>query len=88
MGGNTMTIKEIAEDRKISPATVETHIANFIATGELDVDRVVSSQHQRFIRGVIHSFDKSYTLSDIKAVLPNTYTYFEIKAVLADMNRK
>lgn len=82
------TIKEIAEDRKISPATVETHIASFIATGELDVDRVVSSQHQRFIRGVIHSFDKSYTLSDIKTLLPPTYSYFEIKAVLADMNRK
>ena len=82
------SIKDIAAERKMSTATIETHIANFVATGELDVDRVVSSQHQKFIRGVIRSFDKSYTLSDIKALLPDTYTYFEIKAVMADINSK
>ncbi|MBQ9361819.1 MAG: helix-turn-helix domain-containing protein [Bacteroidaceae bacterium] len=81
------SIKEIASERNMSPKTIETHIANFITTGELDVNRVVSSQHQKFIRGVIRSFDKSYTLSDIKALLPDTYTYFEIKAVLADINK-
>ena len=81
------SIKEIATERNISTNTVENHIAHFITTDELDIDRVVTPQHQKFIRGVIRSFDKSYTLSDIKALLPNTYTYFEIKAVLADINK-
>ena len=81
------TIKEIAAERKISPSTVESHIAHFVATGQLDVSRIVSSQHQKFIRGIIRSFDRSYTLSDIKGLLPSDYTYLEIKAVIADINK-
>lgn len=82
------SVKEIADERKMSVTTVESHISHFVETGQLDVNRIVSNQHQKFIRGVVRSFDRSYTLSDIKALLPDTYSYFEIKAVLADMNRK
>ena len=79
------SIKEIADERKITANTVENHLATFITTGELDINKLVSGQHQRFIRGVIRSFDRSYTLSDIKALLPENYTYFEIKCVMANM---
>ena len=82
------SIKEIAELRNMKPQTIETHLTSFIASGILDVNDFVSTQHQKFIRGTINSFDRSYTLSDIKALVPPNYTYLEIKAVIADMNRE
>lgn len=82
------SIKEIAELRNIGVATIETHLSHFIADGTLDINDFVSQQHQRFIRGVLRVQDRSYTLSDIKRLLPDDYSYFEIKAVIADINRK
>lgn len=81
-------IKQIAEQRGVKPQTIETHLAHFVGTGELHVDEFVSTQHQKFISGVVRSFNRSYNLSDIKNSLPADYTYFEIKVVLADMERK
>lgn len=80
------SIKEIAELRNIGVSTIETHLSRFIADGTLDINDFVSQQHQRFIRGVLRVQDRSYTLSDIKRLLPDDYSYFEIKAVIADMN--
>ena len=82
------SIKEIAELRNIGVSTIETHLSRFIADGTLDINDFVSQQHQRFIRGVLRVQDRSYTLSDIKRLLPDDYSYFEIKAVIADINRK
>jgi hypothetical protein len=81
------SVSDIAAERKLSTATIESHLAVFVSTGQLKADDLVSLQHQKFIRGVVRSFDKAYTLTDIKALLPDNYTYFEIKVVLADMNR-
>ena len=81
------SVSDIAAERKLSTATIESHLAEFVSTGQLKADDLVSLQHQKFIRGVVRSFDKAYTLTDIKALLPDNYTYFEIKVVLADMNR-
>jgi DNA-binding NarL/FixJ family response regulator len=82
------TIKEIASERSLTVGTIENHLAYFVETGELKVGDVVSTQHQKMIRGIIKSFDKAYALSDVKNLLPNDYTYAEIKLVIADMKRE
>ena len=60
-------------------------MAHFVETGELKIGDVVSTQHQKMIRGIIKSFDKAYALSDVKNLLPDDYTYAEIKLVIADI---
>ena len=80
------SIKDIAKMRSLTVGTIENHLAHFVGNGTLNINDIVSTQHQRFIRGIIHSFDKAYTLSDIKNNLPADYTYAEIKMVIADMN--
>lgn len=82
------SIEDIAKERNLKPMTIESHLAHYVGTGELNINDFVSTQHQKFITGVIRSFDKAYTLSDIKALLPDTYTYAEIKMVEAVMKRK
>jgi hypothetical protein len=68
--------------------TIENHLAHFVELGELKVGEVVSTQHQKIIRGIVRSFDKAYSLSDVKNLLPNDYSYAEIKLVIADMNKE
>lgn len=82
------SIKEIATERNLTTSTVESHLATFVASGELDINELVPVQHQKFIQGVVRSFDKSFTLSDVKNLLPDTYTYMEVKLVLAQMDKQ
>ena len=81
------TIKEIVEERSLTVGTIENHLAHFVEQGELNVNDVVSHQHQKIIRGIIRSFDRAYALSEVKSLLPSDYTYAEIKFVIADMKR-
>ena len=81
------TVKEIAAERSLTVGTIENHLAYFVEQGEIDINEVVSSQHQKIIRGIVRSFDKAYTLSEVKNLLPSEYTYMEIKLVIADMKR-
>ncbi|MBO4215303.1 MAG: helix-turn-helix domain-containing protein [Bacteroidaceae bacterium] len=81
------SIKEIAAERSLTVGTVENHLAHFVETGEMDVKEVVSTQHQKIIRGIIKSFNKAYSLSEVKSLLPNDYTYAEIKLVIASMEK-
>lgn len=82
-----MAFKDIATARSLTIGTIENHLAHFVGTGELQVSDIVSTDHQKVIRGTVRTFDKAYTLSDIKNLLPADYTYAEIKLVIADMNK-
>lgn len=82
------TLKEIATERSLTVGTVENHLAHFVEQGELEIGEVVSSQHQKIIRGIVKTFNKAYSLSEVKNLLPNDYTYAEIKLVIADMKRE
>lgn len=83
-----MTIKEIATERSLTVGTIENHLAHFVEKGEMEVSELVGSQHQKMIRGIIKSFNKAYTLSDVKNLLPSDYTYAEIKLVIADIKKE
>ena len=82
------TLKEIAAERSLTVGTVENHLAHFVEQGALEIGEVVSSQHQKIIRGIVKTFNKAYSLSEVKNLLPNDYTYAEIKLVIADMKRE
>ncbi|MBR1519898.1 MAG: helix-turn-helix domain-containing protein [Bacteroidaceae bacterium] len=82
------SLQDIAKERSLTVGTIENHLAHFVTEGELKVGDVVSTQHQKIIRGILKSFTKAYSLSEVKNLLPNDYTYAEIKLVIADMNKK
>lgn len=75
-----MSIQKIAEERNLSVPTIEDHLSRFVGDGTLDINEFVSKEHQILIRRAISSFDKAYTLSDVKAIVPDC-SYFEIKCV-------
>lgn len=79
------SITDIAKERSLTSGTIATHLAYYVEKGELQVGEVVSTQHQNIIRGIARSFNKAFSLSEVKNLLPEDYTYAEIKLVLADM---
>lgn len=82
-----LKLVEIAKTRGLSVSTIEHHLAQLVALGEIDIDEVVSPQHRKLIEGVIRSFTKSYTSTDIKSILPPEYSYAEIKCVVEKMKK-
>ena len=81
------SLKEIAAERSLTVGTIENHLAHYIEQGDLQIGDVVSTQHQNIIRGILKSFSKGYTLSEVKGLLPDDYTYAEIKLVIADTKK-
>lgn len=81
------TIDEIAALRELSPTTIQGHLAHFIQTGEMDVAEMVAPEKMPAIQDAIESYGHQ-ALSPLKEVLGDDYSYAEIKAVIAWMNRE
>ncbi|MEO6656276.1 MAG: RQC domain-containing protein, partial [Pyrinomonadaceae bacterium] len=76
-------IREIAKERGLAVSTIENHLARFITTGEVSLDRFVSLDKVEPIREAIVKFSDSNALSPIKEYLGEEYSYGEIRAVMA-----
>lgn len=81
------SIPAIAKERNLGVSTIENHLARFIATGEVSLEQFVSIEKVEPIRAAILKFSESNALSPIKQYLGENYSYGEIRAVMASMNR-
>ncbi len=78
------SILEIAEERNINILTVEGHLANYISTGELDINDFVKMGKQDAIKKAANLYGIN-NLKQLKENLPEDITYGEIKLVLASI---
>lgn len=78
-----MSPDEIATERGLKPWTIYGHLARLAAQGLIDIDELVSKEHQIIIRKAADSFTTAYTLKEIRELVPDTITYAEIKIVLS-----
>ncbi|CAN5156395.1 DNA helicase RecQ [soil metagenome] len=83
-----MSIKEIAAERSLAVSTIEGHLSRYIATGELKVEDIVSPDKIRSIRQAFVSLKGESGLGPIKEILGEDYSYGEIRAVAADVERQ
>ena len=74
-------IPEIAARRSLTRSTVESHLACFIPTGEIDIKELVPEHKIAPILTVIREIGGS-TLGPMKSRLGNDYSFGEIRAVL------
>lgn len=78
-----LSIAEIAAERHLTQPTIEKHLATFVTAGVLDVNTLVEPGRQQRIIDTVRRFAGSYTLADVKAMLPPDYTYAEIRFTMA-----
>jgi ATP-dependent DNA helicase RecQ len=79
------TVAEIAQERGLSPTTIEGHLSIFVETGELDVSEFVKAEKIPAIQNAVESYGND-RLAPLKEALGDDYTYGEIKAVIAWLN--
>jgi ATP-dependent DNA helicase RecQ len=80
-----ISIEEIAQQRKLSPVTVEGHLAHYVEFGEIEVTRLVLPEKIKIIEEAIlqHGIEK---LAPLKEALGEGYSFGEIRAVIAHLN--
>ncbi|MFN4294232.1 MAG: RecQ family ATP-dependent DNA helicase [Thermoflexales bacterium] len=82
-----MSVREVAARRGLSLSTVYVHAAQLIAAGRLALRRVVSESAEAEIRRAIAQVNSTERLAPIKALLPDTIDYGEIRCVVAQIAR-
>ena len=75
------SIAEIAKERNFAITTIEGHLASFVATGEIDISKMVSIEKQLLIKEAakIHGRESFKTLKDN---LPEDISYGELRMVM------
>ena len=77
-----MTIEEIANERGFVSSTIEGHLAFFVKTGELDINRLLSPEKQNAIKEALEK-EQNNSLSAVKHILGDNFSYGEIKLMTA-----
>jgi DNA-binding NarL/FixJ family response regulator len=78
------SIDEIAAQRGFVRNTIESHLAHYVAQGQLPLQEFVSEEKARLIREILrHTHD----LGTAKAILGDDITYGEIRMVMAAINQ-
>lgn len=74
-----MSAQEIATNRNLSISTIEGHLASFVASGELDVEKIIPAAKLKTLIGTLKSLQHTTALKPIKDLLGDDYTYGEIR---------
>jgi len=77
-----LTIDQIAQERGLVQSTIEGHLAFFVKTGKLDINKLLSPEKQQAIEKKFPA-DQNNSLSEIKNAMGDDYSYGEIKMMLA-----
>jgi ATP-dependent DNA helicase RecQ len=77
-----LTPEQIAAERALTLSTIFSHLAQLIAAGQADVNRVVPAPIQKQIRAVIERVGAVAYLAPIKAELPESIDYDQIRCVV------
>ena len=80
-----MSVLEVANERGFTLSTIETHLATFIPSGEIQVEDLVSSEKIDPIRKAIAEIGVGKGISPVKKHLGDHFSYGEIRAVAAEM---
>lgn len=74
------TINEIASERNLAAGTIESHLSEFIKTGEIQINEFVEDTKVKIISDSIKNNPQKRP-TEIKAMLGDDYSYSEIRAV-------
>jgi hypothetical protein len=77
------TIKEIAEKRSLAVSTIEGHLAAYVQSGDIPIEKLVVPEKINKIRDVLQLHAETKTFAEIKIMLGDDYSYGEIKLVNA-----
>jgi ATP-dependent DNA helicase RecQ len=78
------SIEEIAAQRKLSPLTIDSHLAFYVQQGKIPLEALMDSRKVPAIQAAIEQSGGT-KLSPVKELLGDEYTFGEIRYVMAHM---
>lgn len=78
---NGKSVTEIANERQMAVSTIEGHLAHWVGTGDLDIEKLVEPKKIKSIIAAIEHLN-TRQMNPIKAFLSNEFTYSEIRFVI------
>ena len=78
-----MTPEEIARERSLTIGTIFGHLARYINTGQVDLNKLIPQEKQQAILRVIRMVGTDQGTTAIKALCPEDVTFDEIRLMLS-----
>ena len=79
-----LTVKEIAKERSLTPATIESHLASFIPSGDVDILELIDIKRYKKIINAIED-TKFKSLTELKEKVDKSFSFMELRMVLLSM---
>ena len=76
------TVAEISVARVLTIGTIEHHLAQFVATGEIEISKLVSIEQQKIIEAAVAQYGDTVHKTIMQNIPPDI-TYGQVKIVLA-----
>ncbi|WP_299056976.1 helix-turn-helix domain-containing protein [uncultured Polaribacter sp.] len=79
-----LSIKEIAKERSLTTGTIESHLASFILSGDVDVLELIElKRYKKIVKAIEETEYKN--LTELKEKVDTSFTFMELRMVLLSM---
>ncbi|MCI2229243.1 helix-turn-helix domain-containing protein [Polaribacter sp. MSW13] len=79
-----LSVKEIAKERSLTSGTIESHLASFIPSGDVDILELIDIKKYKKIVNAIENTDFK-SLTELKEKVDKSFTFMELRMVLLSM---
>ncbi|MDP5104706.1 MAG: helix-turn-helix domain-containing protein [Polaribacter sp.] len=80
-----LSLKEVAKERSLTKGTVESHLASFIPSGEVDILELVDlKKYKKIVKAIEETEFKN--LTELKEKVDKSFTFMELRMVLLSMD--
>ena len=79
-----LSVKEIAKERSLTTGTIESHLASYIPTGDVDILELISLKKYKKLINQIEEVEFK-NLTELKEKVDKSFTYMELRMVMLSM---
>jgi uncharacterized protein YpbB len=79
-----LSVKEVAKERSLTPGTIESHLASFIPSGDVDILELIDIKRYKKLINAIED-TKYKSLTELKEKVEKSFSFMELRMVLLSM---
>ena len=79
-----LSVKEVAKERSLTPGTIESHLASYIPSGDVDILELIDIKRYKKLINAIED-TKFKSLTELKEKVDKSFSFMELRMVLLSM---
>ena len=79
-----LSVKEVAKERSLTPGTIESHLASYIPSGDIDILELIDIKRYKKLINAIEE-TKFKNLTELKEKVDKSFSFMELRMVLLSM---